>query len=173
MELKDHIRTIPDFPIEGVNFIDITTLLKEPAAFREAVDELVAAFQDDEIHHVVAAEARGFILGGALAYKLDAGFIPIRKPGKLPARTVEQTYELEYGSDTLCMHRDAIEPGDKVLVLDDLLATGGTVNACCELVEGLGGVIVACAFMVELSFLNGRSRLKDRRIVSLVQYESE
>ena len=173
MDLKDSIRSIPDFPTTGINFRDITTLLKDADAFREAVDALVEPFVGEQIDQVVAAEARGFILGGVAAYKLGAGFVPVRKPGKLPAETVERTYELEYGTDTLTVHRDAIQPGNRVLVLDDLLATGGTVAACCELVESLGGEVVACAFLIELSSLGGRAKLPGRRVVSLIDYESE
>jgi adenine phosphoribosyltransferase len=173
MDLKDHIRSIPDFPAEGIVFRDITTLLKDPAALQAAVDQLVEPFVGDEIDLIVAAEARGFIFGGAMACRLNAGFVPVRKPGKLPAETVERTYELEYGTDTLTMHKDAIQPGDRVLIVDDLLATGGTIKACCDLVEQLGGEVVACAFLIELSFLPGRAKLAGRRVVSLIDYESE
>jgi adenine phosphoribosyltransferase len=173
MDLKESIRSIPDFPTQGIVFRDITTLLKDPAALQAAVDQLVEPFADEKVDLVVAAEARGFIFGGAMACRLNAGFVPVRKPGKLPAETIERTYELEYGTDTLTMHKDAIEPGDRVLVVDDLLATGGTIKACCDLVEQLGGQIVACAFLIELSFLPGREKLGDRRIVALVDYDSE
>lgn len=173
MDLKETIRSVPDFPTRGIVFRDISTLLKDPAALQAAVDQLVEPFVDDEIDLVVAAEARGFIFGGAMACRLNAGFVPVRKPGKLPAETIERTYELEYGTDTLTMHKDAIEPGDRVLVVDDLLATGGTIKACCDLVEQLGGEIVACAFLIELSFLPGRKKLGDRRIVALIDYDSE
>jgi adenine phosphoribosyltransferase len=173
MDLSSYIRSIPDWPQPGVVFRDITTLCKDPAALRAAVDMLVEPFAEDEVDLVLAAEARGFIFGGAVACRLDAGFVPVRKPGKLPAETVERTYELEYGVDTLSMHVDAIEPGDRVLVLDDLLATGGTVKACCDLVEEMGGEVVACAFLIELSFLGGREKLAGRRVVSLIDYQSE
>jgi adenine phosphoribosyltransferase len=173
MDLKDSIRSIPDFPTQGIVFRDISTLLKDPAALQAAVDQLVEPFVDDDIGLVVAAEARGFIFGGAMACRLNAGFVPVRKPGKLPAETIERTYELEYGTDTLTMHKDAVEPGDRVLVVDDLLATGGTIKACCDLVEQLGGEVVACAFLIELSFLPGREKLGDRRIVTLIDYDSE
>jgi len=173
MDLKEYIRSIPDFPTDGINFRDITTLLKDAEAFGDAVDALVEPFADDQIDLVVAAEARGFIIGGAVAYELGAGFVPVRKPGKLPAETMQRTYELEYGTDSLEVHRDAIQPGERVLVVDDLLATGGTVAACCDLVEDLDGQVVACAFLIELSSLGGRAKLPGRRIVSLVDYESE
>ena len=173
MDLKSCIRKIPGFPKPGIVFIDITTLTKDAAALKASVDALVEPFAGDEIDLVVAAEARGFIFGGAVACRLGAGFVPIRKPGKLPAETVERTYDLEYGTDTVAIHRDAIKPGDRVLVLDDLLATGGTVSACCDLVEELGGEVVACAFLVELSFLPGRKKLEGRRVVALVDYPTE
>jgi adenine phosphoribosyltransferase len=173
MDLKSYIRKIPDFPKPGIVFIDITTLVKDPAAFQAAVDALVEPFAGEKIDVVLAAEARGFIFGGAVACRLGAGFVPVRKPGKLPAETVERTYDLEYGTDTVAVHRDAIQPGDRVLVLDDLLATGGTVNACCDLVEELGGEVVACAFLIELSFLPGRKKLEGRRVVTLLDYPSQ
>ncbi len=173
MDLKSYIRSIPDWPEKGVVFRDITTLLKEPEALRTAVDTLCEPFRDEEIDQVVAAEARGFIFGGAVACELGAGFVPVRKPGKLPAETIERTYELEYGTDTLTVHRDAIQPGQRVLLLDDLLATGGTMKACCDLVEELGGEVAACLFLIELSFLNGRDKLEGYRIVSLIDYEAE
>jgi len=173
MELKDHIRSIPDFPTAGIVFRDITTLVKDPAALQAAVDALVEPVAGEQIDQVVAAEARGFIFGGAIACRLRAGFVPVRKPGKLPAETVERTYELEYGTDTLAVHRDAIGTGDRVLVLDDLLATGGTAKAICELVEQLGGEVVACLFLIELSYLGGREKLGNRRVISLIDYPSE
>lgn len=173
MELKDHIRSIPDFPAAGIVFRDITTLVKDPAALQAAVDALVEPVAGEQIDQVVAAEARGFIFGGAIACRLGAGFVPVRKPGKLPAETVERTYELEYGTDTLAVHRDAIGTGDRVLVLDDLLATGGTAKAICELVEQLGGEVVACLFLIELSYLGGREKLNGRRVISLIDYPSE
>ncbi len=172
-ELKRHIRSVPDFPKNGIVFRDITTLLKDGAALRDAVDALVAPFADEGIELVVGIEARGFILGGAAACKLGAGFVPVRKSGKLPAQTVEKTYELEYGTDALAIHRDAVRPGQRVLMLDDLLATGGTMAASCQMVEELGGEIAACAFLIELSFLNGRDKLRRYRVVSLIDYESE
>ena len=151
--LKNFIRSVRDFPKEGIVFRDITTLLKDAGALRRAVDELAEPFEDEEVDQVVAAEARGFILGPPVACRLDSGFIPVRKPGKLPAETVEETYELEYGTDTLTMHKDAIEEGDKVLMLDDLLATGGTMAACCRMVEKMGAEIVACVLLMELNLM--------------------
>jgi len=173
MNLKDYIRSIPDFPKKGIVFRDITTLICDPAALRAAADALAGPFQQDGVDLVVSPEARGFIFGSMVADRLGAGFVPVRKPGKLPYKTVERTYELEYGTDTLTMHEDAIRPGQRVLVLDDLLATGGTIKACCDLVEELGGQVVGCAFVIELSFLDGRQKLRDYRVVSLVDYESE
>ncbi len=173
MDLQDYIRSIPNFPTEGIIFRDITTLLKEPDAFREAVEALSEPFEDDRVDQVVAAEARGFIFGGAVACRLGAGFVPIRKPGKLPAETIERTYQLEYGSDTLTVHKDAISAGDRVLVLDDLLATGGTIKACCDLVKELGGEVVACAFLIELSALGGREQIKDYPVLALIDFPEE
>lgn len=173
MELKDHIRNIADFPEKGIVFRDITPLLRSAEALDGAVKALAEPFRHEKVHLVAAAEARGFILGAAVARELGAGFVPVRKPGKLPARTIEETYELEYGSDTLAMHADAISKGQRVLMLDDLLATGGTMAACCRMVEKLGGVIVGCVFLVELCFLQGRKKLADWPVVSLIQYESE
>ncbi len=170
---EDHIRTVPDFPKPGIMFKDITTLLGNASALHEALDALAAPFSDERIDVVVGVEARGFILGGAVADRLGAGFVPARKRGKLPAECVEETYDLEYGTDTIAMHRDSIHSGQRVLMLDDLLATGGTMSACCRLVEKLGGRIVACVFLVELSYLGGRQGLADYRVVSLVDYEQE
>lgn len=172
-ELREHIRSIPDFPKEGIVFRDITTLLKQPAALKQAVEQMAAPYADREVDQVVGAEARGFILGPAVALRLGAGFVPVRKPGKLPADTIEETYELEYGTDTLSMHRDAIGEGTKVLMLDDLLATGGTMAACCRMVEKLGGQIVGCVFLIELSYLGGREKLADYDVTSLVTYRTE
>lgn len=168
--LKQYIRSIPDFPKKGVLFRDITTLLKNPAKFKQVIDVFYDKYKDKKIEAIVAAEARGFILGGALAYKLNCAFVPVRKKGKLPAETVEVTYELEYGTDTICMHKDAIKPKERVLVLDDLLATGGTAKAMCDLVEKTGGDIVGIAFMIELSDLNGRDKIKEYDIFTLIRY---
>lgn len=171
--LASAIRAIPNFPKKGILFRDITTLLKEPAAFRSAIDQLTALCAGRGITKVVSIESRGFILGAPIACNLRAGFVPVRKPGKLPAPVIRESYALEYGTDTLEMHQDAIVPGDLVLVVDDLLATGGTAGAACKLIERLGGSIVACAFLIELSFLQARKRLDKYEIVSLVDYAGE
>lgn len=173
MDLKELIRSIPDWPKPGVVFRDITTLLKDADALRAAVDALVRMVEGERIDLVLAPEARGFILGAAVACRLAAGFVPVRKPGKLPAETTEKAYDLEYGTDSVAVHRDAIAPGSKVLVLDDLLATGGTARACCELVEELGGEVVACVFLIELSFLPGRDKLAGYRVLSVLDYAAE
>ncbi|SDF11008.1 adenine phosphoribosyltransferase [Sporolituus thermophilus] len=170
MNFKDKIRIIPDFPEAGIRFKDITTLLKDGAAFRQAIDALCTAFAAEQIDLVVGPEARGFAVGAPVAYRLGAGFVPVRKPGKLPAETLRYEYTLEYGKDALEIHRDAIMPGQRVLVVDDLLATGGTTEATIRMVEQLGGKVVGLAFLIELSYLNGRSRLADYRIVSLAVY---
>lgn len=172
-DLKSAIRSIPDFPKKGIVFRDITTLLNNPAAFRDAIDLFTARYQNSSINRVVSVESRGFILGAPLAYRLGAGFVPVRKPGKLPAPTIREEYSLEYGTDAVEIHRDAIAPGDRVLVLDDLLATGGTILAACKLVERLGGTVAGLAFLIELSFLGARSRLNQYEIFSLITYESE
>jgi adenine phosphoribosyltransferase len=169
--LHESIRSIPDFPEDGIIFRDITTLLNKPAALKEAVYNLCAPYSDKNIQQVVGIEARGFILGGAIAGELDAGFVPIRKEGKLPAETIKRSYELEYGTDTLEMHRDAIAEGENVLMFDDLLATGGTMDASCRMVEEVGGDIVGCAFLIELDALQGREKIADYDIMSLVHYE--
>lgn len=171
-QLKNLIREIPDFPKPGILFYDITTLLKDPVGFRMTVDLLSDAFAGKKIDRVVGIEARGFIFAPALAYKLGAGFIPMRKSNKLPAPTESVTYVLEYGSDKLEIHKDAIEPGHQVLIVDDLLATGGTAKAAIELVEKLGGKIVGVGFVIELEFLRGRERLAGYPVVSLLKYRS-
>jgi adenine phosphoribosyltransferase len=173
MDLKSQIRNVKDFPKQGIMFRDITTLLKNPEAFNYTLEQLLDFAKDKKINKVVGIESRGFIFGSVLAHKLNCGFIPVRKPGKLPAEKVSISYSLEYGEDKLEMHKDAIEPGDKVLVHDDLLATGGTMNAVCQLIEKLGGKIVQVSFIVELSFLNGRDKLKSYDIRSIVNYENE
>lgn len=170
MNLQDWIRDVPNFPKEGIVFRDITPLLKDATAFRYVIDLLAERYHDKGVEVVVAAEARGFILGAPLAYKLGAAFVPVRKPVKLPAEVVSVQYALEYGVDALDMHKDAIEPGQKVLIIDDLLATGGTVAATIELVEKLGGVIIGTAFLIELTSLDGRRKLKDYQVTSLIQY---
>jgi len=173
MELKDYIRSIPDFPKEGIVFKDITTLLKDKFAFTTALDEFHNLAKDKGITKVVGIESRGFIFGGALAEKLNAGFVPIRKPGKLPAPSVSESYVLEYGTDEIEIHQDAIEPGDKILLHDDLLATGGTMEAACKLVEKLGAEIVQISFLIELTFLKGREKLNKYEVHSLIESDAE
>lgn len=168
--LKKVIREVPDFPKKGILFKDITTLCKDPLAFQVMVDLLAHRYLDKKIDVIVGAEARGFIIGAALAYRLGAGVILVRKPGKLPSKTIEATYALEYGEDTLEIHQDAIEKGQNVLIADDLLATGGTAKAMIELVENLGGNIIECAFVIELSELKGRDKLQPHDTFSLLQY---
>ena len=170
IDLKKTIRDVSDFPKKGIIFKDITTLLSNKEAFKQVIDTFVMRYKDQDIDKIVAADARGFIFGGALAYELGVALVPVRKKGKLPYKTIEASYELEYGTDTLYMHEDAISPGDKVLVLDDLLATGGTAKAICDLIKRLKGDIVEVAFMIELSFLNGRDKLKDYKIFSQIIY---
>jgi len=170
-DLRGKIRDIKDFPTEGILFKDITTLLKDGPAWRFAVDALASRYQNDRVDVVVGVESRGFIFGGAIAHQLQAGFVPVRKVGKLPAPTIEVEYELEYGRDTLAMHEDAIEPGQRVLAVDDLLATGGTMAATLRLVKQLGGHVVGVAFMIELAFLQGRERLKTYPLHSLIVYD--
>jgi adenine phosphoribosyltransferase len=174
MNLLKYIRNVPDFPIEGIQFKDITTLAKIHAPFKESCDQIINKFQNKGITKVTAIEARGYIWGGVIAYKLGAGFILIRKPGKLPAETLSETYELEYGTDTIEMHSDAIEKGDKVLVFDDLLATGGTAQAACKLVEKAGGVVAGVAFVIELTgSLHGREKLSNYNVISLIEIPVE
>lgn len=170
MDLREKIRNIPDFPQQGVQFKDITTLLKDGKAFRLGIDRLAAPYQDQNIDIVIGPEARGFAIGAPVAYVLGSGFVPIRKPGKLPAETLRYEYTLEYGKDALEIHKDAISPGSRVLIADDLLATGGTTMATIKLVEELGGKVVGLAFLIELSFLNGRQVLAGYDITSLIQY---
>lgn len=168
MDLERYIRDIPDFPKEGIIFKDITPLLANPDSFKQAIDMIADAFADAKVTKVLGAEARGFIIGGALAYKLGAGFVPARKPGKLPWKTTGAEYELEYGTNRLEIHEDAIEPGDRVLIVDDILATGGTAGAKNELVARAGGETVGFAFLMELDFLSGRAKLGDHKVVSLI-----
>lgn len=170
MNLREKIRNIPDFPRQGINFKDITTLLKDGKAFRMAIDMISEQYRDKQIDVVVGPEARGFAVGAPVAYVLGAGFVPIRKPGKLPGEIISHEYSLEYGKDTLEIHKDAIEPGSNVLIVDDLLATGGTTLATVKMVEQLGGKVSGLAFLIELSFLNGRQVLSGYDINSLVQY---
>jgi adenine phosphoribosyltransferase len=169
--LRAKIRDIKDFPTEGILFKDITTLLKDGPAWRFAVDSLASRYQDERVDVVVGVESRGFIFGGAIAHQLRAGFVPVRKIGKLPGKTIEVEYELEYGRDALAMHEDAIAPGQRVLAVDDLLATGGTMSATLRLIEQLGGHVVGVAFMIELGFLGGREKLKHYPLHSLIVYD--
>jgi adenine phosphoribosyltransferase len=175
MNLKAKIREIPDWPKKGVNFKDITTLLEDGAAFRQAVDEMAAPYLGQKIDKVVGIDARGFLLAAPIAYKLGAGLAIVRKKGKLPSRTVEQEYTLEYASNTIAMHDDTIKPGEQVILIDDLCATGGTALAACDLIEKLGGKILAVSFLIDLPFLGGSKKLKDRglEVRWLVEYGSE
>ena len=169
--LKSKIRHVPDFPKPGILFYDITTLLRDAEGLRLALDALAAPYEGTAIDLVVGMESRGFIFGAALADRLGSGFVPVRKPGKLPARTTKVTYDLEYGSDSLEIHADAIAPGQRVLIVDDLLATGGTARATIELVSGLGAEVVACAFLVELTFLGGRQKLGTTPVHVVLPYD--
>ncbi len=168
--LKELIRDIPDFPKEGIVFKDITPVLQNPASLKEIVDKFSDHYANQKVDVIVGAEARGFLFGPAVAINLNAGFVPVRKPGKLPYETASMTYDLEYGTDTLEIHKDAVKAGDNVLMMDDLLATGGTMAASCKLVESLGGKIMGCAFLIELGFLNGKEKLSGYDIFSLIQY---
>lgn len=173
MDLKSYIRSVKDFPKKGIMFRDITTLLKNPESFNYTLEQLYRFTSDKHINKVVGIESRGFIFGSLLAHKLNCGFIPVRKPGKLPSETLSVTYSLEYGEDKLEIHKDAIQEGDKVLVHDDLLATGGTMDAVCKLVEKLGGEVVQVSCIIELTFLNGRDKLKQYDVKTLVSYDDE
>ena len=168
--LKELVRDIPDFPKEGIVFKDITPLLQNPSSLKEIVDKFSDHYANRKIDVIVGAEARGFLFGPAVAINLNAGFVPVRKLGKLPYETASMTYDLEYGTDTLEIHKDAVKAGDNVLMLDDLLATGGTMAASCKLVESLGGKIMGCAFLIELGFLNGKEMLSKYDVFSLIQY---
>jgi adenine phosphoribosyltransferase len=170
-QLKKLIREVPDFPKKGILFYDITTLLKDKTGFAQLIDLFSEHYIGKQIDLILGMEARGFIFGPALAYRLNAGFVPVRKPGKLPAATVRVEYELEYGSNTLEMHTDAVQKGQRVLIVDDLLATGGTAEATARLVTSLGGEIAGLAFVVELDFLNGRDKLKPYNVFSLLHYD--
>jgi adenine phosphoribosyltransferase len=172
-QLKALIRSIPDFPKPGIMFRDITPLLSHPPAFRSIIQRFADEFRDDRPTAILAAESRGFIFAAPLALELGAAFVPVRKPGKLPFRTRKFQYDLEYGTDALEMHVDAVEPGSRVLLVDDLLATGGTIEACLKLASESGAEVVGCAFVIELSFLKGREKLKPHKIVSLVDYADE
>jgi adenine phosphoribosyltransferase len=170
-QLRAKIRDIKDFPTEGILYKDITTLLQDGPAWASVIDHLAASYRGAAVDVVVGVESRGFIFGGALAHQLGAGFVPVRKRGKLPSRNIEEEYELEYGRDVLAIHEDAIRPGQRVLAVDDLLATGGTMAATLRLVERLGGKVVGAAFLIELGFLAGRARLKGYTLESLITYE--
>jgi adenine phosphoribosyltransferase len=170
IDLKQMIRSVPDFPKPGINFFDITTLLKEPAGLKATIDELSAPYADARIETVVGIESRGFILGSAVAQQLGAGFVPVRKPGKLPAKAIKEVYELEYGKDAIEIHADAIEKGQRVLIVDDVLATGGTAAATTRLVKQLGGELHGLAFLIELTFLEGKKKLIGESVFSVLQY---
>jgi len=169
-QLKAAIREIPDWPKKGILFYDITTLLKNGQCFHEVINALTTPYENKQVDLVVGIEARGFIMAPTVAYRLKAGFVPVRKPGKLPAATHQVSYELEYGTDTLEIHQDAIEPGNRVLIVDDLIATGGTARAVADIVEKMGGTVVGLAFMVELTALKGRQKLGNHKITSVLRY---
>ena len=169
-DLKQYIREVPEFPKPGILFYDITTLLQNPRALRMTVDRFSWMFTDRHIQKVVGIESRGFMFAPGVAYNLNAGFVPVRKPGKLPYQTIRQSYDLEYGTDSVEMHKDAVKEGEQVLIIDDLIATGGTALAAAKLVESLGGVVAGMGFIVELTFLPGREKLKDYKVESLIQY---
>lgn len=170
MDLKEKIRVIDGFPVDGISFKDITTLLKDAGALNECINQMAERFKDTHVDIIVGPESRGFILATPLAYVMNTGFVPVRKPGKLPAETIKYEYSLEYGFDSLEIHKDAIKPGQKVLIIDDLLATGGTMFAAAKLVEKLGGDVVGLGFLIELEDLNGRDKLSDYKVESLVKY---
>lgn len=171
MDLKENIRIIEGFPKEGISFKDVTTLLQDGKVFKHAVDEIVNYLKDKNIDVIVGPEARGFLFGTPVAYALGAGFVPVRKKGKLPYETISVNYDLEYGSDTLQIHKDSIKPGQRVAIVDDLLATGGTIGSVIKLIEELGGEVVSADFIIELTELNGREKLKGYDVVSLVKYD--
>jgi adenine phosphoribosyltransferase len=173
MDLKEKIRTVPHWPIEGVMFRDITTVLQEPEAMKEACNRFYERYKGKKIDKIVGIDARGFIFGAVLAYQLNLGLILVRKKGKLPYKTVSAEYTLEYGTDTVEMHEDAIQKGEQVLIVDDLIATGGTISAAIELVEKLGGEVVECAFVIELPNLKGREKIKGYNIFSMVEFEGD
>jgi adenine phosphoribosyltransferase len=170
MDLKQHIRHVPDFPKSGILFYDITTLLREPMGLKATIDLMATPYEGQGIDAVVGIESRGFILGAAVAERIGAGFIPIRKPGKLPAKAIKETYDLEYGKDALEIHADALTSGDRILIVDDVLATGGTAAAAAQLVKKLGGELYGLAFLIELLFLNGKAKLAGEKVFSVLQY---
>jgi adenine phosphoribosyltransferase len=170
MDLKQHIRSVPDFPKTGILFYDITTLLRDPQGFQMTIDMLATPYADQGVDAVVGIESRGFILGAAVAQRIGAGFIPIRKPGKLPAKALKETYDLEYGKDALEIHEDAIQQGQRILIVDDVLATGGTAAAAVQLVRKLGGELHGLAFLIELLFLNGKAKVAQETVYSVLKY---
>lgn len=171
MELKEHIKIVKDWPKEGVQFKDITPLMAHGPAFKTAIDQIIAFAQEKEVDVIVGPEARGFIIGCPVAYALGIGFVPVRKEGKLPREVIKKVYGLEYGENVLTIHKDAVKKGQRVLITDDLLATGGTIEATIKLVEELGGEVVGCAFLIELAYLQGMSKLKDYDVLTLMKYE--
>ncbi|NOX34696.1 MAG: adenine phosphoribosyltransferase [Deltaproteobacteria bacterium] len=173
MDLKKTIRNIPGWPIKGVIFRDLTTLMQDPVAFKESCDILHERYKDMDIDKVVGIDARGFVFGAVLAYKLGIGFVPVRKKGKLPFKTIQETYSLEYGEDILEIHEDAVEKDEKVIIVDDLIATGGTAGATVKLVKKLGAKILECAFIVELPDLKGRQQVKDCKVFSIIEFEGD
>lgn len=170
MSYKEHIAIVPDWPVEGVEFKDITPLMANGAAYKAAVDDIIAYAEEKEVDLIVGPEARGFIIGCPVAYEMEVGFIPVRKPGKLPREVIEMDYGLEYGENVLTLHKDAVKEGQRVLITDDLLATGGTIEATIKLVESLGGIVVGCAFLIELAYLNGMSKLRGYDVLTLMTY---
>ena len=170
MDLASLVRNVPDFPVKGIQFKDVTTLLRNPAAFEQAIEDMSAPFANQGVDLVAAGESRGFIFGAPVANRLKAGFVPVRKLGKLPYQKIHESYTLEYGAETLEMHQDACEPGQKVLIVDDLIATGGSARATIALIERLGAQVVGLSFLIELKFLNGRERLSNHRVHSVIQY---
>jgi adenine phosphoribosyltransferase len=173
MDLKKSVRSIVDWPIKGVIFRDLTTLMKDPEALKESCDILYERYRDKQIEKIVGIDARGFVFGAVLAYKLGVGFVPVRKKGKLPHETIEEVYSLEYGSGVMEIHKDGIAAGEKVVIIDDLIATGGTIGATVKLVEKLGGKIFECAFLIELPDLNGRAQITGSNIFSIMEFEGE
>lgn len=173
MNIKEKIRTVPDYPIKGVMFRDITPIMQDPEAFKVVCDTFYSRYKDMEIDKVVGIDARGFIFGAVLAYQLNVGFIPVRKKGKLPHKTISEGYVLEYGENIMEIHEDAIEKGENVLIVDDLMATGGTISATTNLVDMLGGKIVECAFIIELPDLKGREKIKDYKVFAITEFEGE
>ena len=170
MDLKKYLRDVPDFPKKGIIFRDITTLVKEPQVFKYVIDKIVKEFKTQKIDKIVSVEARGYIFGGAIAYNLGCGLVPVRKTGKLPAETIKLEYDLEYGKNVIEIHKDGLKKGERVLTFDDVLATGGTMLATCKLVEMLGAEVVACAFLANLTYLKGYEKLKDYKVFSVVEY---